>query len=556
MELTPACRLYQRSSGEEDKFPWLKPELAKLADHLKDSVGDLSDDVEQFGSIVDRIDESNLSPDDKSALLQSVSTKQKQAETALNLALGLTFDVTVAPPEGPAAPVPPESEALTDVSPGQKFEVVAKLHNGSKYWLTIGNATLNHSDWVRQTHADQTTIGPGEDYYANFLVQVPPDAPITRPYWHRDDPQTEAINKIDDEAFATLPFPPEPLHATVDFEIIGHGRFHSPAPDFLRKKARPAPEGTISSDVEVPFKDKAWRFAKKGASDNAGLFSCDRTAAACDTSRRRKQHDSRSGYRFKSHGAPAGVLHLELPATWSSKPESQPVSLPKRGDKQDFKFTALSQNLQQSKTKIRATLNAGETTYAEGYTLVTREDLGSFYYFQPAVQRISIVDVKVPDELKVGYIMGAGDDIPTVLQQIGMNVTLVPADQLATENLAQYGTIVLGVRAYDTQKALVANNQKLLDFVSNGGTLVVQNNNSISDFNSEHLTPYPAELSRARVSVEEAPVQILAPDDPRVSLSEPNFAERFRRLGAGARALFYGQVGRSLQTTAVMPRSQ
>ena len=94
-----------------------------------------------------------------------------------------------------------------------------------------------------------------------------------------------------------------------------------------------------------------------------------------------------------------------------------------------------------------------------------------------------------------------------------MNVTLIPAEKLATENLAQYGTILLGVRAYDTQKEVIANNQKLLDFVSNGGTLIVQNNNSIGDFNSGHFTPYPAELGRARVSVEEAPVQILAPDD-------------------------------------------
>jgi hypothetical protein len=124
------------------------------------------------------------------------------------------------------------------------------------------------------------------------------------------------------------------------------------------------------------------------------------------------------------------------------------------------------------------------------------------------------VDVKVPKDFKVGYVMGAGDDIASVLRGVGMNVTLIAADKLATENLAQYGTIVLGVRAYDTQKELVANNQKLLDFVSNGGTLIVQNNNSISDFNSDHLTPYPAELSRARVSVEDAPVQILAPDDP------------------------------------------
>jgi hypothetical protein len=110
--------------------------------------------------------------------------------------------------------------------------------------------------------------------------------------------------------------------------------------------------------------------------------------------------------------------------------------------------------------------------------------------------------------------MGAGDDIPTVLEQVGMKVTLIPADKIATEDLSQFGTIVLGVRAYDTQRDLAANNSKLLDFVSSGGTLIVQNNNSVSDFNASHLTPYPAELSRARVSVEEAPVTILVPEDP------------------------------------------
>ncbi|MGB8834319.1 MAG: PIG-L family deacetylase, partial [Candidatus Sulfotelmatobacter sp.] len=146
-----------------------------------------------------------------------------------------------------------------------------------------------------------------------------------------------------------------------------------------------------------------------------------------------------------------------------------------------------------------------------GYTLVAREDLGSFYYYQPALQRVSIVDVNVPHDLKIGYIMGAGDDIPTVLQQIGMDVTLIPADRLRNENLSQYGTIVLGIRAYDTQRDVVANNQRLLDFVAAGGTLLVQYNTAVGDFNGEHLTPYPAELSRARVSVEEAPVDILDP---------------------------------------------
>ncbi len=155
------------------------------------------------------------------------------------------------------------------------------------------------------------------------------------------------------------------------------------------------------------------------------------------------------------------------------------VNLPKRGDKQDFEFKVFPANLKEARAQIRAVLDASGEKYTEGYTLVTREDLGSFYYFQPAVQRVSIVDVKLPKYLKVGYIMGAGDDIPTVLQQIGMNLTLIPAERLATQDLSKYGTIVLGVRAYDTQKEIAANNQKLLDFVRNGGTLIVQNNNSV-----------------------------------------------------------------------------
>jgi hypothetical protein len=151
--------------------------------------------------------------------------------------------------------------------------------------------------------------------------------------------------------------------------------------------------------------------------------------------------------------------------------------------------------------------------YSEGYTLVTREDLGSFYYYQPARQRVSIVDVQVPHDLKVGYIMGAGDDIPTVLRQVGMDVTLILPEKLADQDLSQFATIVLGIRAYDTQKEVATNNKKLVDFVSAGGTLVVQYNASVGDFNAGHFTPYTADLSRSRVSVEEAPMEILAPED-------------------------------------------
>ena len=109
------------------------------------------------------------------------------------------------------------------------------------------------------------------------------------------------------------------------------------------------------------------------------------------------------------------------------------------------------------------------------------------------MQRVSIVDVKVPKDLKVGYIMGAGDEIPTVLQQIGINVTLIPAEKLATEDLSKYQTIVLGIRAYDTQKDVVTNNKRLLDFVEAGGRLVVQYNASVGDFNERKVCAVSAD---------------------------------------------------------------
>jgi hypothetical protein len=173
------------------------------------------------------------------------------------------------------------------------------------------------------------------------------------------------------------------------------------------------------------------------------------------------------------------------------EPPQLAVSPLKRGDKQDFVFKVVPGSLREGRTEVRAVLDAGGQKYTESYTLVTREDLGAAYYFQPAMQRVSIVDVKVPKDLRLGYIMGAGDEIPIVLQQIGMNVTLIAAEKLATEDLSRYQTIVLGIRTYDNQKDVIANNKRLLEFVEAGGRLVVQYNASTGDFNSGKFTPYP-----------------------------------------------------------------
>jgi LmbE family N-acetylglucosaminyl deacetylase len=498
-----------------EQVPWLSSALKKVSGLDSSNVNSLSDSASELGSAIDRVDRSELDASVKKFLLEALSEKEKQSTRALNLALGVELTADVAPAQGAGAPLPSRADALTAVSPGQKLMIVAKLHNGSKkYWLTIRSAELVPSqNWLKRLHAEQTTIAPGEDYYANFAVQVPPDAHISRPYWRRNDPGRDAVNEIDGN-YATLALPPPPLSVKLDYEVAGHKGIHSPAPDFLHKKhPTEFPQGTISADVAVPFKDD------RGVERRAQLSVTPSLSVALDPGQQvlRLNDGGKAGVTVdvtsNLTGVPTGKLNLEVPSGWRANPEASDVTLPKRGDKQNFSFNVLPVKRIEERAEIHAVADAAGKKYSESYTLVTRQDLGSFYYFEPAVQHVSIVDVKIPENLKAGYIMGAGDDIPNVLKQIGMNVTLIPAEKLATENLAQYGTIVLGVRAYDTQKDLVANNKKLLDFVSEGGTLIVQNNNSVGDFNSGHFTPYPADLSRARVSVEEAPVTVLDPQN-------------------------------------------
>ncbi|HVI10870.1 MAG TPA: hypothetical protein VND65_21475, partial [Candidatus Binatia bacterium] len=330
-------------------------------------------------------------------------------------------------------------------------------------------------------------------------LKAPKNAAYTRPYWHRDDPDTESINHVDQEKDATLPFPPPLLRAEARYSI-----------------AEPAnsPQNPIGATVVSEFEDEAGKLAARPLAVVPAFSVALEPGTQVISTHNGSSSTVTVGITGNLTHEAKGVLRLEMPSGWRSEPDQLAVDFSRRGEKKDFQFKIFPSGLQQGRARVKAVLDAESEKFSEGYTLVTREDLGSFYYYQPAVQRVSIVDVKAPHDLKVGYIMGAGDDIPTVLTQVGMNVTLIPADKIAREELSNYQTIVLGIRAYDTQKDLADNNKKLLDFVNAGGTLVVQYNTGVQDFNNGHFTPYSAELSRARVSVEEAPVEILAPDDP------------------------------------------
>jgi LmbE family N-acetylglucosaminyl deacetylase len=510
--------LATRFGANQSKVPELRHQLTAIADLVTQSSElakgkDASATVTPLLQILAglehasaEVSKSSVGGVIKSDLLARLEEKQQQADDALNLALNVNLSATVIPRSDEKSVAQKEAEALTTVSPGQEFLVSVTLHNGSKQTLRLDSLKLEVPEgWG--TLSDKTrpvAIKPGDKVDAVFRLKVPKNAAYTRPYWHRDNPYTDSLNHVDNEKYATLPFPPPALLARVEYLVAESGS----------KRGESRVKNAIQATVVTPFIDDSGKESARPLAVVPAFSVALEPGTQVISTHNGASSTVTVGVTSNLNRDSRGVLHLELPEGWRSEPSQVAVQPRQRGEKRDFHFKVSPSALQQERDKLRAVLAINGENFSEEYSLVTREDLGSFYYYQPAMQRLSIVDVRVPHDLKIGYIMGAGDDIPTVLQQVGMNVSLIPAEKIATEDLSQYQTIVLGIRTYDTQKDVAANNQRLLDFVSAGGTLLVQYNTGTGDFNSGQFTAYPAELSRTRVTVEEAPVEILAPANP------------------------------------------
>ena len=162
--------------------------------------------------------------------------------------------------------------------------------------------------------------------------------------------------------------------------------------------------------------------------------------------------------------------------------------------------------------KVRAKVLADGQSFDQGYQVIEYPHIHRRHRLLPAETAIKVIDVKVAPALKVGYVMGVGDQVPPAIEQLGVQLDLLDADDLAWGDLSRYDAIVTGVRAYERRADLRANNHRLIDYVEAGGTLLVQYNKF--EFNEAQYGPYPAKVSSNRVTDENAPVTVLAPTDP------------------------------------------
>jgi LmbE family N-acetylglucosaminyl deacetylase len=221
----------------------------------------------------------------------------------------------------------------------------------------------------------------------------------------------------------------------------------------------------------------------------------------------------------------AGKVQIQLPPGWRVSSPSGDFHLTSPGEQSEVSFS-LTPPANNAQGVLAASAKAGDETVTTSMETISYPHIPTQVLFPPATAKLVRADVRLLAKT-IGYVMGAGDDMPQALQQMGADVTLLSPDDLAEGNLSRFDAIVTGVRAYNVRADLRANEGRLLDYVKNGGTLVVQYN--VADGGNPfggsptllaNIGPYPLTTGRERVTVEEAPVQFVNPSSP--LLHKPN----------------------------------
>jgi len=154
--------------------------------------------------------------------------------------------------------------------------------------------------------------------------------------------------------------------------------------------------------------------------------------------------------------------------------------------------------------------------YSLGRVRISYPHIGVQTLMPPAEAKVVRADIRKKGD-SIGYIPGAGDDVPESLRQIGYSVKMLSEPEITAKNLAQFSAVVFGIRAFNTQDRISSWLPEVFDYVKNGGLAIAQYNTT-ADLKTKEFGPYPLEISRDRVTDENAPVRVLAPNNPLMNI--------------------------------------
>ena len=383
-------------------------------------------------------------------------------------------------------------------APGDSIQVKTTVINRSGHPLTL--LSLDFPAIASASTLDRP-LKYNEPQTVETTISLPEDFPLSQPYWLEDSSRNAMSAAAGQDLLGQAENPPAAVARIVvaaegqrlEFRIPVLFRWTDPVGGELYRPFEVRPRVTIQCE------DKVTIFAGAAA--------------------------KRIKLRLKSHSPSVnGVVRLIGPSAWKITPAGIPFSLPGKFDEAEVAFD-VSPPAKADTADLTAEAEVGGEKISRALVEISYPHIHRQVYFPESRLRVVRLDIKTEGR-KLGYIMGAGDEVSRALAGLEYEVVELSDERLETGDLAPFDAIVTGVRAYDTRESLKKSKDRLLRYVEDGGTLVVQYNVSWNQQGSE-IGPYPLTIGRDRVSVESAPVVFLLPDHPLLNFPNKITAQDF-----------------------------
>lgn len=471
---------------------------------------DMIRDLEAAGRLLDRLgDGEGLKPVEARAVRRLLDEKLQAARGGLAAAAGLAVDAV----SDRSGLVAGETVSFTTQlwASGDRSVELEKVELILPSGWTAEPTEAEEPDgffarrWgPRPTVGTSGTVGAGELAEGTFAVTVAEDAVPSRPYFLRAPLRGDLYDWSDvDPELRGEPFGPPP--ARVRFHVKLEG-VHVPLEREVVYRSRDQIQGEVRKPLRVvPALDVA-------VEPDLAVWS----------TRTQAKHPLEVTLTRHSTADLSGRVEVRMPAGW---PRVEPVPFRISGD-------AHAETLEiellpppdltpgRHRVAVEAVLDGGRR-FNLGVPLVDYEHVRSTPRPVPATLDVSATDLRLPDLERVGYVRGASDRVPEMLERIGVSLEILDSRDLAQGDLSRYDAVVVGSRAYETDPALVKANSRLLDYARAGGLLVVQYQQY--QFARGGFAPYPLDISRPhdRVTDETAPMTALDPEHPAFRVPNP-----------------------------------
>jgi LmbE family N-acetylglucosaminyl deacetylase len=427
-----------------------------------------------------------------------VDEKRRQLDHIIQECLGLTVETVI-----------PDAEVVPGETMQLRHTVLVQSGIVPVRWKAVRYPGITNQI------SEAVDLHPGQAVTNETSKTLSVDAPLSQPYWLRED-HTTGMFRVADQNLIGRPENPPAFPVEQIFEVGGQTLIVPDQPVQVTASAREVefPESATKaarlisraerSKGETRHLDVISPVSLKLASD-VGLFApgaarpvvVEVTAARSDT---------------------AGTLRLDAPAGWKVAPATESFRLGIAGDQAKFTFVVTAPS-EPAIAGITAEAEVDGKRYDNERVVINYPHIPLLLLQPPARLKAVCLNLAIRGH-NVGYLPGAGDSVAQSLEEMGYQVTTLTGADLTPEKLKAFDAVIIGIRAFNVRTDLVSQLPALFAYVEAGGNLIEQYNRPGRDLKTDQLTPYSLRLSSDRVTDETAPVTFLAPEHP--ALNTPN----------------------------------